>query len=99
LAMVVVGRDFELADIDSWIGASLTVATGPDSRPTVLEIVGEAGIGKTTLWAEVGRRAASQGWTVLTCRPSASDAPLSFVGLADLLAPIPLSVFEALPAP
>jgi DNA-binding CsgD family transcriptional regulator len=93
--MSIVGRDRELSRLDAWLGLT-------DSEPglaRMLVLVGEAGIGKTTLWVEAVRRCRDRGWSAMTCRPSASEAPLSYVGLADLLRHSPELAFEQLPPP
>lgn len=84
-----VGREAELHAIDGF------VAHGAG----VLAIVGEPGIGKTTLWREGVERARTAGVTVLSARPSESEAKLSFAGLTDLLAGLPEELLERLPAP
>ena len=65
----------------------------------VLAIVGEPGIGKTTVWSEALERARAIGSTTLVARPAESEVKLSFAGLADLLASVPDELFAALPAP
>jgi DNA-binding CsgD family transcriptional regulator len=94
----VLGRDAELARIDDWLSAGQSGASSGLS-PSVLVIAGEPGIGKTTLWGEVVRRARLAGWQVLSCRPVPSEAGLPNVGLADLLGPVPAETFRSLPAP
>jgi DNA-binding CsgD family transcriptional regulator len=81
--------------------AAPPAAVPPGAAPPggVLVIEGEPGIGKTTLWSEVVRRAGLAGWQVLSCRPVPSDAGLPHVGLTDLLRPVPAGVFERLPGP
>ena len=48
-------------------------------------LVGEAGIGKTTVWRDLVASAVAADYHVLSCRPSATEVTLSFAGLADLL--------------
>src|SRR6185312_518565 len=50
-----------------------------------LELVGEAGIGKTAILDEVTDRARGRDWRVLTAAPSASEVQLTFAGLGDLI--------------
>src|SRR6266540_2154335 len=52
----IVGRDDELEIIGRWLEGQ---------RPALLEIEGEAGIGKTTLWEEATRAAREAGAQVL----------------------------------
>src|SRR5215469_18570547 len=61
--------------------------------------VGEAGIGKTTVWAQVFERAARRGLGVLSCRPAEAEAKLAFASLADLLEPVADSILSQLPEP
>jgi DNA-binding CsgD family transcriptional regulator len=65
----------------------------------VLAIVGEPGIGKTTLWQEGVALARAKGATILVARPTEAEARLTFAGLADLLVDVPDELFGRLPAP
>lgn len=85
----IVGREAELARLDSFLAAAAV--------PAALVIEGEAGAGKTTLWAEAVRRARATGCRVLTCSPSEPEAKLSFQGLADLLGPVVEAALADLP--
>jgi DNA-binding CsgD family transcriptional regulator len=87
----VVGRDLELAAADSFLAAEGGFAA--------LAIVGEPGIGKTTLWDEVLRRAQERGALALVARPSEAEAKLSFAALSDLVSAIDVDAFDALPEP
>src|SRR6202022_883533 len=87
-----VGRERELEEGRRFLGA---LAHG--SACMVLE--GEPGIGKTTVWRETVALAEQQGHRVLTCRPAAAEAKLSYAGLADLLAGVEGKVYERLPVP
>ena len=87
----VVGRDAELAAIDQF------VADAGDSPWSVL-ITGEAGIGKTALWRAVAAGLGSRS-LVLATRSTEAESAFAFAALTDLLAPIPSSVFDGLPAP
>jgi DNA-binding CsgD family transcriptional regulator len=84
------GREAELARIDDFLA-------GAAEGASALVLEGEAGVGKTTLWAEAVGRARATGGRVLTCSPSAPEAKLSFQGLADLLGPVVDAVLETLP--
>ncbi len=64
-----------------------------------LILEGEAGIGKTTVWRGIVAHAQAVGCRVLSCRPAAAEARLSFSGLADLLTDVDRRVFASLPAP
>ena len=85
-----VGRERELDAVDSFLDGAPAAA---------LLVVGEPGVGKTTVWEEAVCRARAAGTLVLVARPSESEAKLSFAALADLLAPVPASAFGALPEP
>jgi hypothetical protein len=69
-----------------------------DSSFAALELVGEAGIGKTTVWEAAVRRAEELGLPVLSARPAVSEARLSFAGLTDLLVAVDRDVLGTLPA-
>ena len=74
----IVGREGELALADGFLDR---LPTGPSA----LVIVGEAGIGKTTLWLETVREAKSRSFRVLEARPAGSEVKLSYAALADLV--------------
>ncbi len=75
----VLARNAELQAIRDFAEASRT-------EPTLLMLVGEAGIGKTTLWLRAVQ-AARPGRQVLSSRPAEQDAGTPYLGLADLLHP------------
>src|ERR1700760_5171127 len=86
----VVGRETELSLLDGFLGSI-------DDGFAVLALEGEPGIGKTTVWQEGMRRAEARGLLALSCQPAQSEARLSFVGLGDLLGPVPDAALAALP--
>ena len=92
MAPGIVGREAQLLEVERFLDAS---AAGF----AVLVLEGDAGIGKTTLWREARGRAGERGGLVLSSRPSAAEAKLSFAAVADLLARVDGDVFAALPAP
>ena len=59
----VIGRDDELALLGNFVSA---LATGP----AAFVLVGEAGVGKTTLWRAGADAARERGCRVLETRPS-----------------------------
>ena len=65
----------------------------------VLVLQGEAGIGKTTVWAAALDAARKQGFRVLVTRPVEAEAGLAFTGLADIVADVLEDVGPALPTP
>ena len=73
-----VGREEEL-------GAIVELLDDTEQLPAVVVLAGEAGIGKTTLWAAGIEAAAERGYRVLSCRPSEAETRYSFAGLTDLL--------------
>ena len=85
-----VGRESELGAVETFLSSE---------RPCALAIVGEPGIGKTTLWQVAVEEARAQGARVLIARPTESEARLPFAGLADLLADVPDELFAQLPEP
>jgi DNA-binding CsgD family transcriptional regulator len=87
----VVGREAELDAVESFLD-------GAAGAQTVMAIVGEPGIGKSTVWAEGVARARRRDASVLEARPAESEAKLSFAGLADLLSSVPADVLDAIPA-
>lgn len=70
----------------------------PDG-PGCLLIVGEAGIGKTSLWLAGVEHAREQGFGVRTAHPAEAEAAFSFAALGDLLADVGDERLAALPAP
>jgi hypothetical protein len=69
------------------------------SVPSALVIVGDAGIGKTTLWLDALRRARERGFRLLTSRAAAAESVLAYTALADLLGDVDDSIWAQLPVP
>lgn len=69
----VVGREAELASIRDFLA-------GVSAGATALVLEGEAGMGKTTLWAAGVAEAEALGLRVLQSRPAESETALSFSG-------------------
>ncbi len=90
--MVTVGRQVERRALVSFV-------EDLGAGPLALLLEGEPGIGKTSLWNEGVELARARGHPVLVCRPTGSDAQLSFVGLGDLLRDVPDDAFAVLPGP
>src|SRR5437588_10847187 len=88
----IVGRELELAAVRE-------PAAGGDQGARALVLVGEPGIGKTTLWEAGVAAARSRGVTVLAAHPSETEARLPFSGLIDLCQPIGSAELAALPLP
>ncbi len=85
-----VGRESELEVVETFLRSE---------RPRAVAIVGEPGIGKTTLWQAAVEHARARGARLLIARPTESEARLAFAGLADLLAEVPDELFAQLPEP
>ena len=64
----ILGRDAELAEVESFIGSAL----GP---PSCLLLEGPAGIGKTTLWHAGVSFARARGHRVLSCHAGGIGGP------------------------
>ncbi|MDX6410859.1 MAG: hypothetical protein QOE91_375, partial [Gaiellaceae bacterium] len=87
-----VGREDELA-------ALLDLFDGPEASFRAAVVVGEAGIGKTTLSLAAAEAAEARGYLVLSCRTSEAEARFSFAGLADLVGGVVADVLPQLPRP
>ena len=85
------GRDRELAELYALID-------GIDERGGAVVVRGEAGIGKSALFAAAKERALHQGVTVVSTAGALSEARLAFAGLHQLLLPL-LGGLTLLPEP
>ena len=74
----VVGRDVEFARARRFLDSIVL-------EPGALLVEGEAGIGKTTIWAAVIGEAESRGLRVLQARAAETEVQLSYATLADLV--------------
>lgn len=90
--MGIIGRERELALADLFLHDAA-------QRFSVLDVHGEAGIGKTTVWKAVLGRAEARGFHILACRPGVAEAKLSFAGISDLLERVPEDAFADLSRP
>jgi DNA-binding CsgD family transcriptional regulator len=88
----VVGRESEVAGIEAFLAEA-------DRGAGTLAIVGEPGIGKSTVWDEAVRQSRERDAVVLLARPAESESKLSFAGLADLLSAVAPARAVALPEP
>jgi DNA-binding CsgD family transcriptional regulator len=87
-----VGRDAELDVIEQFLD---DIPAGP----THLLIVGEPGIGKTTLVDAAVHGALRRHYRVMTTRPTEAETAFSFAGLIDLMEPFADDVLPTLPPP
>jgi len=85
----IVGREEELASIAAWL----------ESGRTAMVLDGEAGIGKSTLWAAGVSFARDQGARILESRPTEAERALAYVGLGDLIEGVAGEVLPALSTP
>ncbi|WP_199844644.1 helix-turn-helix transcriptional regulator [Streptomyces sp. DSM 15324] len=93
--MPLVGRDAELALLDGLLTDLVADAAG---RPAVLDITGEAGIGKSRLTHELCRRAAGAGATVLRGRATEYERHIPFQPFTDAFADLDPAVPASFPA-
>jgi DNA-binding CsgD family transcriptional regulator len=87
----VIGRESELAVLRDFLGTA--------SSGAAIVLVGEPGIGKTTVCEAGIAVAREQGWRVLSARPSGAEAGLSFAALIDLFEGVEPAALADLPAP
>jgi DNA-binding CsgD family transcriptional regulator len=76
-----IGRDRELAGLSHLVDE-------PPATSRVQVLLGEPGVGKTALLAELTRRARSTGLQVLSVTGRVSERDLAFAGLHQLLRPV-----------
>jgi DNA-binding CsgD family transcriptional regulator len=88
----VFGRGAELHEITAFLDAA-------PADTTALRIEGEAGVGKTTLWAEAVRLGRDSGLRVLSASASEQETKLAFATLSDLLEDVLDEVADDLPPP
>ena len=87
----VVGREAEVTSIRAFV----------DERrpgPAALVLVGEAGIGKSTLWHAGLDHARARGLRVLSSRPAEAERGLAYLGLGDLFEDLLDDILPALSA-
>ena len=86
----VLGRDEEAATIAAFLEGK---------RGRALVLVGETGMGKTTLWQEALQASRAVSFRVLAARASEVELQLPFVALTDLLEDVALTGVTEVPAP
>ncbi|QUQ64336.1 AAA family ATPase [Kutzneria sp. CA-103260] len=77
------------------IHRAATEGTDPDA----VLLVGEPGIGKSTVWSSAVAAARSSGACVLSTTAAEAESSMPYVVLGDLLAPVADRVFPTLPEP
>ncbi|MFD2685666.1 helix-turn-helix transcriptional regulator [Streptomyces phyllanthi] len=96
-----VGRSAEIAVLDEVLDGARRAAAAPGEpgtgTPVVVDITGEAGIGKSRLLAEACARARRQGMTVLRGRATEYERHLPFQMFTDALADLPPRAWEGFP--
>lgn len=88
----VVGREPELGVVRTFLAQA-------SEGPSLLALIGEPGIGKTTLWQACAARATEVGFRVLSTRAQSTGSVATYSGLADLLGVLDESAFDELPRP
>jgi DNA-binding CsgD family transcriptional regulator len=87
----IIGRDREIERVAGFLGG--------ESGAGCVVLLGEPGVGKTTLWRHGVEVARARGFTLLLCRPLELDMRVPFAGLRDLLAGVLDEVLAVLPGP
>jgi DNA-binding CsgD family transcriptional regulator len=87
----VIGRESELAALSGFIDA--------EASGRAMVLLGQAGIGKTTLWEAATELARSRGQRVLAARGSSAETQLPFQALIDLCDALAAAELAALPEP
>ena len=90
-AELVVGREVERAQVARFLASP--------GRARCLTLVGDPGIGKTTVWEAGLAEAGANGLRVLVARATEPELQLSFVALADLLDDVDTAALDGFPAP
>ena len=90
MADEIVGRVAELGAVEPFLERA---ATGL----AALALLGEAGIGKSTVWRAAVEEARVRGWLVLSSRPAQSERGMTLGGLIDLLGGVEDGALGGLP--
>jgi DNA-binding CsgD family transcriptional regulator len=88
----VIGRDEELSVVAAVLDRATHEAAG-------CLIVGEVGVGKTTLWTAAIAAAKERGYGVVSARPAEAETSFAFAAVGDLLRESLETVLPALPPP
>ena len=87
---VVIGREHEIGEANGFLAEAAQRSRG-------LLLVGEAGIGKTTIWSAVVDEAGNRDFDRLLARPSEAEAELAFAVLTDLFSRVDGDTLAQLP--
>lgn len=79
------------------LGAIAEFLTSACAGPAGLTIDGEAGIGKTTLWAAAMDQAQERGYRILSAQACQAESTMAYAAVADLLSDVESAVFAQLP--
>jgi DNA-binding CsgD family transcriptional regulator len=90
-AELIVGREVERARVAAFLAAPGWARS--------LTLVGDPGIGKTTVWEAGVAEGRANGLRVLITRATEPELQLSYVALADLLDEVDTAAVDGLPAP
>ena len=90
MGSVVIGRDREIAEANGFLDEAALRSRG-------LLLVGEPGIGKSTVWSAIVDVAGSRGCDLLLAHPAEAESELAFGVLTDLFARVDESVLDGLP--
>ncbi len=88
----VIGREAELSAIDRLLARASQGVAG-------LVLLGEPGIGKTTLWTAARQEASARGFHVLWARPAEAESGLPLGAFGDLFTSVNSALVDALPGP
>jgi DNA-binding CsgD family transcriptional regulator len=87
---VVIGREREIAEVNGFL-------TEAAAHACALLLVGDPGIGKTTIWTAANDAATERGFRILVARPSEPEFELAFAVLTDLFAEVEDAPLDGLP--
>jgi DNA-binding CsgD family transcriptional regulator len=87
-----VGREPEIAFLEAFLDQ-------PDHALRAITLVGDPGIGKSTLWQHLVEAGRSRSLAVLASRPAETERELEHLVLGDLFRDLDRSLFASLPAP
>lgn len=88
----VFGREAELASMGAFLDH-------PGVAPRALVLLGDAGIGKTTLWQAGIALASERRYQICSTRPTETEVKLSYAGLGDLFDRLGADKLADLPGP